>query len=80
MLFCRVWLYFMTGFCVLGGVNGLLRDCSRSQVYLHSGGHVRVKLSGRAFDCRSGGRWFNSSCSLLHYHYNGLPVDRLLMF
>ena len=42
MLFRRVSLYFMIGFCVFMGVKGLLRDCSRTQVYLHSVGHVGV--------------------------------------
>ena len=41
MLFGRVSLYFMTGFCVFG-VNGLLRDGSRNQFYLHIVGHVGV--------------------------------------
>ena len=41
MIFRGISLYFMTGFCVLG-VNGLLRDCSRRQVYLHLVGHVGV--------------------------------------
>ena len=39
MLFRRISLYFMTGFCVFG-VNGALRDCFRNQVYLDSAGHV----------------------------------------
>ena len=60
------------------GVNGLLGDCSRNQIYLHSVMHVGMYFSGRAFDCRSRGRLFNSVRSLLHY--NGLPVERLLMF
>ena len=74
MLFGRISLYFMTGFCVFG-VNGLLRDGSRNQFYLDSVAHEGLKLSGRAFDCRSRGRWFNSARSLLHY--NGLPVEML---
>ena len=44
MLFGRISLYFMTGFCVFG-VNGLLRDGSRNQFYLDSVGHVGLKLS-----------------------------------
>ena len=39
MLFRRASLYFMIGFCVFG-VNGVLKDCSLNQVYLHSVGHV----------------------------------------
>ena len=41
MLFGRISLYFITGFCVFG-VNGLLRDGSRNQFYLDSVGHVGV--------------------------------------
>ena len=41
MPFGRISLYFKTGFCVFG-VNGLLRDGSRNQVYVHSVGHVGV--------------------------------------
>ena len=41
MLFGRISLYLMTGFCVFW-VNGLLRDGSRNQFYLDSGGHVGV--------------------------------------
>ena len=41
MIFPGISLYFMTGFCVFG-VNGLLRDGSGNQVYLHSVGHVGV--------------------------------------
>ena len=31
MLFRRVLLQFMTGFCMLGGRNGFLRDCSQTK-------------------------------------------------
>ena len=41
MLFRRISLYFMTGFCVFG-VNGVLRDCSLNQVYLYTAGHMGV--------------------------------------
>ena len=41
MIFRGISLYFMTGFCVFG-VNGLLRDCSLNQIYLHSVGHMGV--------------------------------------
>ena len=41
MLIGRIAFYFMMGFCIFG-VNGLLRDGSRNQFYLHSVGHVGV--------------------------------------
>ena len=62
----------LLNFC---GINGLLTDCSQNQVYLLSVGHVGVQLSGRAFDCRLRGPWFNSGRSLLND--SGLHVERL---
>ena len=43
MLFYRISLYFMTGFCIFKEKNGLLiTECSQNQVYLLTGGHVGV--------------------------------------
>ena len=52
MLFRRISLYFMTGFCIFREQMAYLEIVLKNK-----------NITGRAFDCRSRGRWFNSARS-----------------
>ena len=65
--FSSYFVVFYDRLLYFWGINALLRDCSQNQIYLLYVRHVGIQLNGRAFDCRSRGRRFNSARSLLHY-------------
>ena len=57
------------------GRNGLLRDCSKNQVYLLSVGNVECSSMVEHSTADGEVGWFNSARCLLHY--SGLLVERL---